>query len=104
MRKLTLKKDVSVVYGEPDIALVLAEAEADVFVLVATGNFAAQLANYAKIGDEIEVEAYEVEAFAPASDVLSRIDQAYREYRWDWGLTPDDCSLLLGKVKVPVAA
>lgn len=98
MLKLTLKKDVSVVYGEPDIALVLAESEDDVFVLVAAGSSAAQLANYAKVGDEIEVER-----IAPSSDLLPRIDQSYREYRWDWGLTPDDCNLLVAQVKVLAA-
>lgn len=95
MFKITLKKDVSVVYGDPDIALVLAESEDAVFVLVATDNSAAQLASYAKVGDEIEVEE-----ITPSSNVLPRIDQAYREYRWDWGLTPDDCNILVAQVKV----
>lgn len=99
MLKLTLKKDVSAIYGEPDIALVLAESEQNTFVLVATGESAAQLASYSKMGDEIEVEE-----FTPTADVLPKIDQAYREYRWDWGLTPDDCTVLIAQVKVPVAA
>jgi hypothetical protein len=50
MAKLTLTKDISVIYGEPDIALVLAESKDGVFVLVAADESVAQLASYAKLG------------------------------------------------------
>lgn len=99
--QLTLKKNVYCEYldGDITIALVLAESEdGDLHVLTAIDKAATELANYGSIGQAIEVEAG-----LPPDGLAATLHRCVREYRWDWGLTPDDCDILFGKVKVLAA-
>lgn len=94
---LTLSGEVTVIYGEPDVALVLAESD-DYQHLLCCLEGVDDLANHAQIGRQIEVENV-----TPEAGVSERLTQLCREYRWDWNLTPNDCSLLVVKVKVLAA-
>lgn len=98
--QLTLQKNVYCEYHKDiTIALVLATSETgDLHVLTAMDQAATELANYGSIGKTVEVEAT-----LPPDLFADLLDRCVREYRWDWGLTPDDCDILFGRVKVLAA-
>lgn len=95
--QLTLKKNVYCEYhNDITVALVLAESEdGELHVLTALDKAATELADYGAIGQVVEVEES-----LPPDGLADLLHRCVREYRWDWGLTPDDCDILFGKVKV----
>ncbi len=99
--RLTLQKGVYCEYhNDTTVALALAQSEdGTLHVLTAIAAAADELANYGSIGQDVEVEQ-----IPPPAQVANLVHRCVREYRWDWGLTPDDCDILFGKVKVLVAA
>lgn len=57
-----------------------------------------ELSDYGSVGQSVEVEES-----LPPDGLANLLHRCVREYRWDWSLTPDDCDILFGKVKVLAA-
>ncbi len=64
-------------------------------VLVAMGEEASKLADYAIQGMTIEIESGK-----PPQEWNAQIYQSARSYRWDWNLTPDTETLFAIAVKI----
>jgi hypothetical protein len=90
--RITLMKDPSCVFvGDETITLIEAKLDGKSIVLAAIKDAAADLANYGVNGSSVEVEPD-----LPPVAMEASVYQAVREYRWDWGLTPD-CKMLFAK-------
>jgi hypothetical protein len=95
--QVTLFRDACCVFVEDEtITMVEAKLGDDSVVLAAIGDAATELANYGFIHSIVEVESG-----LPPSQWSDRVYQAVREYRWDWGLTPDHEMLFATTVKIP---
>lgn len=98
MLKHIVKSEITVVFGNLDIALMQTEDDnGDRFVVVTTGDAVQYLADYSKVGDHIDLKPEN-----PKPVLSTRIGHLFREYRWDWNLTPDDVTLIVASIEIPI--